>query len=82
MRSTVAVIIAFRFRASKQLWYSYIEHETAAGNTIHLPDLAASFEAAVFDVQYKKAKGALHETGLPVSTASAVASRPIRTCAV
>lgn len=41
----------------------YIEQETAAGRTIHLPDLAASFEAAVFDVQYKKAKNALHETG-------------------
>lgn len=41
----------------------YIEQETAAGRTIHLPDLAASFEAAVFDVQYKKAKCALRETG-------------------
>ncbi len=41
----------------------YIERETAAGRTIHLPDLAASFEAAVFDVQYKKAKNALHATG-------------------
>ncbi len=41
----------------------YIEQETAAGRTIHLPDLAASFEAAVFDVQYKKARNALRETG-------------------
>ncbi len=41
----------------------YIEQETKAGRTIHLPDLAASFEAAVFDVQYKKAKNALRETG-------------------
>ena len=41
----------------------YIEQETRAGRTIHLPDLAASFEAAVFDVQYKKAKNALHATG-------------------
>lgn len=41
----------------------YIEHETEAGRTIHLPNLAASFEAAVFDVQYKKAKNALHATG-------------------
>ena len=41
----------------------YIERETAAGRAIHLPDLAASFEAAVFDVQYKKAKNALRETG-------------------
>lgn len=41
----------------------YIEQETAADRTISLPDLAASFEAAVFDVQYKKAKNALRETG-------------------
>lgn len=41
----------------------YIEQETAAGRTINVPDLAASFEAAVFDVQYKKAKNALRETG-------------------
>ena len=41
----------------------YIENETKAGCAIHLPDLAASFEAAVFDVQYKKAKNALRETG-------------------
>lgn len=41
----------------------YIEQETAAGRTVDLHDLAASFEAAVFDVQYKKAKNALRETG-------------------
>ena len=41
----------------------HIEQETAAGRTIDLHDLAASFEAAVFDVQYKKAKCALRETG-------------------
>ena len=41
----------------------YIEQEEKAGRPLHLPDLAASFEAAVFDVQYKKAKGALHATG-------------------
>lgn len=41
----------------------YIEQETKAGRTINVHDLAASFEAAVFDVQYKKAKNALRETG-------------------
>ena len=41
----------------------YIENEAKAGRALHLPDLAASFEAAVFDVQYKKAKNALRETG-------------------
>ena len=54
----------YRFSLSglKTAVVSYIERETAVGNTIHLPDLAASFEAAVFDVQYKKAKNALHAT--------------------
>ncbi len=55
----------YRFSLSglKTAVVSYIEQETAAGRTIHLPDLAASFEAAVFDVQYKKAWAALRETG-------------------
>ncbi|WP_418741880.1 tRNA (adenosine(37)-N6)-threonylcarbamoyltransferase complex transferase subunit TsaD [Enorma massiliensis] len=55
----------YRFSLSglKTAVVNYIEQETAAGRTIHLPDLAASFEAAVFDVQYKKAWNALHETG-------------------
>ena len=55
----------YRFSLSglKTAVVNYIEQETEAGRTIHLPDLAASFEAAVFDVQYKKAWGALRETG-------------------
>lgn len=55
----------YRFSLSglKTAVVNYIEQETAAGRTIHLPDLAASFEAAVFDVQYKKAWNALRETG-------------------
>lgn len=55
----------YRFSLSglKTAVVTYIEQETAAGRPIHLPDLAASFEAAVFDVQYKKAWNALRETG-------------------
>ena len=55
----------YRFSLSglKTAVVNYIDRETAAGRPIHLPDLAASFEAAVFDVQYKKAKAALRETG-------------------
>ena len=55
----------YRFSLSglKTAVVTYIEQETAAGRTIHLPDLAASFEAAVFDVQFKKAWDALRETG-------------------
>ena len=55
----------YRFSLSglKTAVVQYIERETAAGRTIHLPDLAASFEAAVFDVQFKKAWEALKATG-------------------
>ena len=55
----------YRFSLSglKTAVVNYIEQETAAGRVIHLPDLAASFEAAVFDVQYKKAWNALRDTG-------------------
>ncbi len=55
----------YRFSLSglKTAVVNYIEQESAAGHTMHLPDLAASFEAAVFDVQYKKAWNALRETG-------------------
>ena len=55
----------YRFSLSglKTAVVQYIEQETAAGRTIHLPDLAASFEAAVFDVQFKKAWDALKQTG-------------------
>ena len=55
----------YRFSLSglKTAVVTYIEQEAAAGRPIHLPDLAASFEAAVFDVQFKKAWDALKETG-------------------
>lgn len=55
----------YRFSLSglKTAVVSYIEAETKAGRTINLPNLAASFEAAVFDVQFKKAWGALRQTG-------------------
>ena len=55
----------YRFSLSglKTAVVQYIDQETAAGRTIHLPDLAASFEAAVFDVQFKKAWDALRQTG-------------------
>lgn len=55
----------YRFSLSglKTAVVTYIEQEGAAGRPIHLPDLAASFEAAVFDVQFKKAWDALKETG-------------------
>ena len=57
------MITRFSLSGLKTAVVTYIEQETAAGRTIHLPDLAASFEAAVFDVQFKKAWDALKQTG-------------------
>ena len=43
---------------------TYIEGERRAGRPIDLPDLCASFEAAVVDVQVSKAVAAVEETGV------------------
>ena len=51
----------YRFSLSglKTAVITYINQENAAGRAVHLPDLAASFEAAVIDVQVKKALDAV-----------------------
>lgn len=55
----------YRFSLSglKTAVITYIQGENKAGRPIHLPDLAASFEAAVIDVQVAKAVRAIEETG-------------------
>ena len=55
----------YRFSLSglKTAVITYIEGENKAGRPINLPDLAASFEAAVIDVQVAKAITAVDETG-------------------
>lgn len=55
----------YRFSLSglKTAVITYIQGENKAGRAIHLPDLAASFEAAVVDVQVAKAVRAIEETG-------------------
>ena len=55
----------YRFSLSglKTAVITYIEGENKAGRPINLPDLAASFEAAVIDVQVAKALTAVDETG-------------------
>lgn len=55
----------YRFSLSglKTSVITYIEGENKAGRPINLPDLAASFEAAVIDVQVAKAVTAVKETG-------------------
>ena len=53
----------YRFSLSglKTAVITYIQGENKAGRAINLPDLAASFEAAVIDVQVSKAKRAVDE---------------------
>ena len=56
----------YRFSLSglKTAVITYIEGENKAGRPINLSDLAASFEAAVIDVQVSKAMAAVDETGV------------------
>lgn len=55
----------YRFSLSglKTAVITYIQGENKAGRSINLPDLAASFEAAVVDVQVAKAQTAVEEYG-------------------
>ena len=43
---------------------TYIKNEIAAGHELNIPDLAASFQRAVIDVQVAKAVAAVKETGV------------------
>ena len=56
----------YRFSLSglKTAVVTYIQQENAAGRAINLPDLAASFEAAVIDVQVSKACAAVRACGV------------------
>ena len=56
----------YRFSLSglKTAVITYINAENAAGRAINLPDLAASFEAAVIDVQVSKAVAAVKACGV------------------
>ncbi len=55
---------SFSLSGLKTAVITYIEGENRAGRAINLPDLAASFEAAVIDVQVAKAVAAVEETGV------------------
>ena len=56
----------YRFSLSglKTAVITYIQQENAAGRPINLPDLAASFQAAVIDVQVAKALSACKQFGV------------------
>ena len=53
----------FSLSGLKTAVVTYINNERAAGRELNVPDICASFEAAVVDVQVKKAEMALRETG-------------------
>lgn len=54
---------SFSLSGLKTSVITYINNENRAGRPINLPDLAASFEAAVIDVQVAKAVEAVEQTG-------------------
>lgn len=55
--------LRFSLSGLKTAVTTYIQKEQQAGRELNMPDIAASFEAAVVDVQVAKTKAALLETG-------------------
>ena len=55
--------LQFSLSGLKTAVITYIHQEEDAGHALNLPDIAASFQAAVVDVQVAKAKTALEMTG-------------------
>ena len=55
--------LRFSLSGLKTAVTTYIQKEQQAGRPLNMPDIAASFTAAVVDVQVAKAKTALLETG-------------------
>jgi len=68
---------AFSLSGLKTAVINHIRHEQQAGREIDIPDLAASFQAAVIDVQVSKTLRAVTETGAKVfCLAGGVAANP------
>ena len=55
--------LRFSLSGLKTAVVSYINAERVAGRELNVPDIAASFQQAVVDVQVKKAEMALRQTG-------------------
>lgn len=55
--------LRFSLSGLKTAVTTYIQKEQQAGRELNMPDIAASFQQAVVDVQVKKAMAALDETG-------------------
>jgi N6-L-threonylcarbamoyladenine synthase len=68
---------AFSLSGLKTAVINHIRHEREAGRDIDIPDLAASFQAAIVDVQVAKAVRAVKETGATAfCLAGGVAANP------
>lgn len=68
---------AFSLSGLKTAVINHIRHEREAGREIDIPDLAASFQAAIIDVQVAKAVRAVKETGAQAfCLAGGVAANP------
>lgn len=68
---------AFSLSGLKTAVINHIRHEQEAGREIDIPDLAASFQAAIVDVQVAKAVRAVEETGATTfCLAGGVAANP------
>ena len=57
--------LRFSLSGLKTAVVSYIEKERQAKRELNIPDICASFQQAVIDVQIAKARTALHQTGSP-----------------
>ena len=57
--------LRFSLSGLKTAVVTYINNERTAGRELNVPDICASFTAAVVDVQVAKARAALRETGAP-----------------
>ncbi len=55
--------LRFSLSGLKTAVITYIQQQKAVGNELNLPDIAASFQQAVIDVQIAKAARALSQTG-------------------
>ena len=70
--------LRFSLSGLKTAVVTYINNERAAGRELNIPDIAASFQQAVVDVQVKKAETALKQTGAPTfCLGGGVAANPV-----
>lgn len=70
--------LRFSLSGLKTAVVTYINKERAAGRELNVPDIAASFQQAVVDVQVKKAEMALRQTGAPTfCLGGGVAANPV-----